>query len=196
MVMASPCTEVLGEEVSDEVMAKDPSRPVGQPGADSLTGNVSPNSPLPPEEPVNETTSARMAGQRQRDTAPELALRRVLHRVGLRFRVDHSLPGIPRRRADVVFTRVRLAVFVDGCFWHDCPEHGTRPKSRAVWWEEKLRRNVERDRDTDARLAEAGWAVLRFWEHEDMELAALEVQRAYRCLSVARWSRQGGAPPA
>lgn len=76
-------------------------------------------------------------------------------------------------------------MFVDGCFWHDCPEHGTRPKVRASWWEEKLRRNVERDRDTDARLGRAGWVGLRFWEHTDMTWAAAEVQRTYLELRVS-----------
>ncbi|MFC5329901.1 very short patch repair endonuclease [Brachybacterium fresconis] len=172
-------------------MSTDPSRREGQLSADSLTENERPTSSLSSEEPVEETVRARMAVQRRRDTAPELALRRSLHRAGLRFRVDHPLPGIPRRRADVVFTRVNLAVFVDGCFWHDCPEHGTRPKSRAAWWEEKLRRNVERDHDTDTRLGEAGWTVLRFWEHEDMAQAAIEVLRTYRFLRVTGQRRRG-----
>lgn len=132
-----------------------------------------------------------MSVQRRRDTTPELALRRALHFAGLRFRVDFPLAEIPRRRADVVFTSVGLAVFVDGCFWHVCPEHGTRPKSRAAWWEEKLRRNVERDRDTDIRLTDAGWTVLRFWEHEDMTLAAIEVRRTYERLRVTGRRRRG-----
>lgn len=144
-----------------------------------------PTSRSSPDEPVDESVRSRMSAQPRRDTAPELALRRELHRAGLRFRVDHPLPGIPRRRADVVFTRVGLAVFVDGCFWHDCPEHGTRPRTRASWWEEKLRRNVERDRDTDNRLVAAGWVGLRFWEHADMTWAAAEVHRTYRELRVS-----------
>lgn len=190
MVMASPRTEVSGEEVSDEVMSRDPSRRMGQQSAGSLTTNEYATSSLSSGEPVDQAVRSRMVAQRRRDTAPELALRRALHGAGLRFRVGHPLPGIPRRRADVVFTRVGLAVFVDGCFWHDCPEHGTRPKSRAAWWEEKLRRNVERDRDTDARLAEAGWIVARFWEHEDMVQAALEVLHTYRFLRVTGTRRQ------
>lgn len=115
----------------------------------------------------------RMQRQRQRDTAPEVALRRALHRQGLRFRVDRRpLPGM-RRRADVVFGPVRVAVFVDGCFWHGCPVHGTSPKRNADWWESKLAANRARDSDTDTRLREAGWLVLRMWEHEDaLEVAA------------------------
>lgn len=108
-----------------------------------------------------------MSRQRRRDTAPELLLRRELHRRGLRFRVDHPLPGLPRRRADVVFTRVQVAVFVDGCFWHMCPLHRTMPQSNGAWWAQKLARNVARDKDTDERLREAGWEVVRVWEHED-----------------------------
>lgn len=134
------------------------------------------------DDDVAPQVTARMSRQRRRDTAPEIALRRELHHRGLRFRVDHPLPGMPRRRGDVVFTRARLAVFVDGCFWHDCPLHGTRPTSRAQWWVEKLKRNVARDRDTDARLVAVGWSVLRFWEHEDPEEAADEIHRTYRHL--------------
>ena len=127
-----------------------------------------------------------MSRQRRRDTAPEIALRRELHRAGLRFRVDHPLPGMQRRRGDVVFTRARLVVFVDGCFWHACPEHATTPATRKQWWSEKLRRNVDRDRDTDRGLAEQGWAVLRFWEHDDPVECADVVVRQYRALVERR----------
>jgi DNA mismatch endonuclease (patch repair protein) len=116
-----------------------------------------------------------MRRQARRDTAPELALRRALHRRGLRYRVDRApLVGI-RRRADIVFTRVRTAVFVDGCFWHSCPLHATVPKANREWWVAKLAANVERDRATDRRLEEAGWSVRRVWEHEDMELTASSI---------------------
>jgi DNA mismatch endonuclease, patch repair protein len=99
----------------------------------------------------------------------------LLHRQGLRFRVDRSpIPG-SRRRADIVFTAARVAVFVDGCFWHSCPQHATQPKANAMWWAEKLKANRQRDMDTDRELAEAGWAVLRFWEHEDPAEAAARV---------------------
>ncbi|WP_068161078.1 very short patch repair endonuclease [Rhodococcus phenolicus] len=123
-------------------------------------------------------TSARMSRQRRRDTAPEVALRRELHRRGARFFVDRApLPGL-RRRADLVFPRRRVAVYVDGCFWHRCPVHATAPKNNAEWWSAKLTGNVARDRDTDARLAAAGWTVVRIWEHEDPVLAADRVQNA------------------
>jgi len=110
--------------------------------------------------------SARMSRQARRDTAPEVALRRELHRRGLRFRVDWPLPGLPRRRADIAFTRRKVAVFVDGCFWHSCPEHATAPVSNGGWWADKLANNVRRDRQTDKHLRSLGWSVLRFWEHE------------------------------
>ena len=118
----------------------------------------------------------RMQRQARRDTKPEIALRRELHRLGLRYRVDRAvIPGV-RRRADVVFPRARIAVFVDGCFWHGCPRHGTRPKSNADWWRNKLEANIARDRDTDARLKSAGWRVVRVWEHQAMDLAATRIQ--------------------
>lgn len=121
----------------------------------------------------------RMKQQRQRDTRPELELRSVLHRAGLRFRVDYPLPGL-RRRGDVVFPGRRVAVFVDGCFWHGCPEHATWPKANAEWWRAKIEANVARDRDSDARLTEAGWAVVRVWEHEHSDVAAAIVCAAVK----------------
>lgn len=125
-------------------------------------------------------TSVRMSRQRTRDTAPEWALRQVVHGRGLRYRVDAALPGLPRRRADLLFPRRKIAVFVDGCFWHGCREHKTAPKANAGWWATKLARNIERDRQTDTHLAELGWKVLRIWEHEDPESAADRVEVAVR----------------
>ncbi len=116
----------------------------------------------------------------RRDTGPELALRSELHRRGLRFRVDRApVPGV-RSRADIVLRPARVAVYVDGCFWHSCPEHGTRPKANAEFWERKLKRNRERDAETDRLLAEHGWAVVRIWEHEDPFEAADRVERLVR----------------
>lgn len=134
----------------------------------------------PPTPITSAQTSARMSRQARRDTAPELALRRELHRRGLRYRVDHPLPGMSRRRADLLFPRARVAVFIDGCFWHSCPIHGTTPANNEAWWVQKLRRNVERDRETDAALESAGWTVLRFWEHTPIDAAAEQVERAVR----------------
>ncbi len=103
----------------------------------------------------------------RRDTKPELALRSELHRRGLRFRKDLPV-RVPGRvvRPDVVFTRARLAVFLDGCFWHCCPQHGNVPRANGAYWQPKLERNVARDRAVDAALTDAGWQVLRAWEHE------------------------------
>ncbi len=133
-----------------------------------------------------------MRRQRRRDTVPEIALRRELQRRGRRFHVDRApLPGL-RRRADLVFPRLRVAVFVDGCFWHACPEHTTAPRANAAWWSTKLAANVARDRDTDRRLVEAGWTVVRVWEHLSPDAAAdvvdatLEQRRRGRTLAPDR----------
>lgn len=131
--------------------------------------------------PGEAATSRRMSRQRTRDTEPEMLLRRELHRRGLRYRVDAALPGLPRRRADVLFTRARVAVFIDGCFWHGCPKHKTAPTSNGAWWAAKLARNIERDRETDAHLRSFGWTVLRIWEHEDIEHAATDIEQIVRC---------------
>jgi DNA mismatch endonuclease (patch repair protein) len=112
-----------------------------------------------------------MQSTRRRDTPGEVALRTRLHRLGFRYRIDYHLPGT-RRRADIVFVRARIVVFVDGCFWHGCPTHGTWPKTNSVWWRQKIEANRCRDRDTDRKLRVAGWKVLRFWEHFDPAAAA------------------------
>jgi DNA mismatch endonuclease (patch repair protein) len=134
--------------------------------------------------------AAFMSRQRRRDTAPELALRRALHALGLRYRVH--LAGLPGR-PDVVLTRARVAVFVDGCFWHRCPEHGVPPRSNAEWWRDKLARNVERDREVDHQLQRLGWEVVRVWEHEQPGQAAERVAALWRervaAIAHARWSR-------
>lgn len=114
----------------------------------------------------------RMKHQRGRDTRPEKLIRSILFRRGLRYRIDSPvLPGT-RRRADIVFPKARVAVFVDGCFWHGCPEHGTWPKASAEWWKQKIESNQHRDRDTTARLEAAGWRVIRIWEHDEPAQAA------------------------
>ncbi len=121
-----------------------------------------------------------MSRVRNRHTTPEMTIRRELHRRGLRYRVNMPLPQLGGTRPDIVFTRVRVAVFVDGCFWHRCPEHGSSPKTNAGWWRRKLDTNVERDRRTDIELAEAGWTVVRIWEHEDTSTAADRVEGTVR----------------
>jgi DNA mismatch endonuclease (patch repair protein) len=109
--------------------------------------------------------SAAMRRVRTVGTAPEIALRRRLHGAGLRFRVAYPVPGRPRRTIDIAFTRRRLAVFVDGCFWHGCPLHGATPATNTAFWRAKVEANRARDRDTDDYLARIGWTVLRVWEH-------------------------------
>ena len=120
-----------------------------------------------------------MQATRRRDTPGELALRSALHALGLRYRVDRPLPET-RRRADVAFVGLKVAIFVDGCFWHACPRHATWPKKNAAWWRTKIMANVARDRDTDKRLRRRGWIVLRFWAHEDMGAAAQRVDTIVR----------------
>jgi len=144
--------------------------------------------------PSSEAARSRMRSQRRAGTGPELALRQALWRRGLRYRVDAAVPvpGV-RRRADLLFSGPRVAVFVDGCFWHACPEHGTAPRANAWYWGPKLVRNAERDRDTDRRLAEAGWAVVRVWEHEDADAAAAVVEAVVR--GRAKPARGRGAGP-
>lgn len=127
-----------------------------------------------------------MVANRSWDTAPEVALRSVVHRRGLRFR-KHLAPlkGL-RCRADLVFPRAKIAVFVDGCFWHRCPQHATFPKANADWWQMKLEQNFNRDRRNDAALAAAGWTVIRVWEHEDVDRAADRIAEALAMRSSQR----------
>lgn len=134
-----------------------------------------------------DTTAAvrkRMSRQRSRDTGIEIAIRKALYAQGLRYRI-HRRPvkDIPRV-ADIVFSSARVAVFVDGCFWHGCPEHGTWPKSNADFWRNKIETNQRRDADTDRRLLNAGWVSVRIWEHETIKAAVARI-----CETVA--SRRG-----
>ncbi|MCX4981104.1 very short patch repair endonuclease [Streptomyces sp. NBC_00572] len=125
-------------------------------------------------------TRRSMQSNTGRDTKPELALRRAVHALGLRYQVSERPIRSVRRTADLVFTRARVAVFLDGCFWHVCPEHFTVSRTNAGFWAEKAARNSARDRETDRLLQEAGWAVLRVWEHENPIEAAARVQKLYR----------------
>jgi DNA mismatch endonuclease, patch repair protein len=121
-----------------------------------------------------------MQATRQRDTKGEIALRRELHRLGFRFRIHRRPVHGLRREADIVFSSSRVAVFVDGCFWHGCPTHGTWPRANADWWRKKIEANVARDRDTDSRLGDAGWEPVRVWEHERTEEAATRIAAIVR----------------
>lgn len=117
-----------------------------------------------------------MRGNRRVDTRPERLVRSLLHIRGYRFRKDHRLdvPGA-RVRPDIVFPRRRFAIFIDGCFWHQCPEHGTSPRANSSYWRSKLERNVTRDERVDHALRAAGWTVLRLWEHVAPETAVEQI---------------------
>jgi DNA mismatch endonuclease (patch repair protein) len=130
---------------------------------------------------TDDGVSIRMRGNRRRDTGPEVAVRSCLHRRGLRYRVDHriKLPGATPR-PDIVFTKRKLAVFIDGCFWHCCPEHGTLPASNVDYWLPKLERNVMRDAANNDALRTAGWTVVRAWEHEPAAEIAERIALAFK----------------
>ena len=121
--------------------------------------------------------SAQMKRMPRKDSKAELRLRRKLHKLGLRYRVHlKGLPGTP----DVAFTRAKIAVFVDGCFWHRCPEHGVIPKANRQWWTNKLETNVRRDARKDSELRELGWLPVHVWEHQDCEVAARQLKDLWR----------------
>lgn len=127
-----------------------------------------------------------MRGNRKRDTQPEVALRRAVHRLGLRYRVaTRPLPD-KHWTADLVFPSVRIAVFVDGCYWHGCPEHYAKPRTNATYWVPKIERNRARDAIVDQDLAAAGWTSVRIWEHESM------IEAAARVAALVRQARTGG----
>jgi len=130
--------------------------------------------------PSSEGRSANMRANRRTDTKPELALRHALHRLGYRYRKDYrlDLDGGRRVRPDIAFTARKVAVFVDGCFWHACPEHGSKPRANEWYWGPKLIKNVERDRINDAALILAGWTVVRLWEHVPLDEAVSTVVTA------------------
>lgn len=125
--------------------------------------------------PSSHEASLRMAKVRQKGTSAELILRKALHARGLRYRLHVPLLTKPRRVADIVFSSARVAVFVDGCFWHGCPQHASWPKSNAEFWREKIETNRTRDADTDQRLRAMGWKVVRIWAHEDAGQAAIRI---------------------
>jgi DNA mismatch endonuclease (patch repair protein) len=134
--------------------------------------------PLPPESTASSPeVRASMRANRGKDTRPELALRSQLYERGLRYRVDAKPLVDVRRKADVVFPGVRVAVFVDGCYWHGCPDHYRPAVKNAVFWREKIEGNRARDAETNAKLLAAGWTVIRVWEHDDPALAAERIDR-------------------
>ncbi|MCL6738379.1 very short patch repair endonuclease [Streptomyces neyagawaensis] len=121
-----------------------------------------------------------MSRQVSRDTAPEVAVRRLLYAAGLRYRLNVPVPGMRRRTIDIALSGSKIAVFLDGCFWHGCPDHATQPKSNTEWWRAKLDKNMARDRETTEHLQAEGWTVLRFWEHENPQMVAQHVIEARR----------------
>lgn len=131
-----------------------------------------------------------MSRQARRDTAPEIALRQRLHAGGYRFRVVWPVPGRARRTIDIAFPRLRVAVFVDGCFWHGCPEHGTSPHTNAEWWQAKLTANRVRDQDTTEHLRAQGWTVIRIWEHTSVRDGASLVESAVKAAQAKRTDRR------
>ena len=127
----------------------------------------------------SEAARRTMVANRRRDTKPEMRVRRILHAAGLRYRVDFPPIQQLRSRADIVFSRRRIAVFIDGCFWHQCPLHGTAPSANSDYWGPKLARNTERDLAVNRALAATGWTTLRFWEHEDPVEVAKTIVRVW-----------------
>lgn len=123
--------------------------------------------------PLTPQVGRTMKRVRQKGTKPEKALSSELFRRGMRYRVNYkNISGSP----DIAFTKAKIAVFVDGCFWHACPIHGSVPKNNREWWEAKLERNVARDRRTELALEELGWISLRYWEHDDVDEIADEIE--------------------
>jgi DNA mismatch endonuclease, patch repair protein len=125
--------------------------------------------------PSSQEASRRLSKIRQKGTDAEMAVRQALSRMGLRYRVNYLVLKVPRRVADIVFPRLKIAVFVDGCFWHGCPEHASWPKSNADFWRNKIDTNRKRDSDTNDRLMLLGWSVMRIWEHELPQDAAKKI---------------------
>ena len=154
----------------------------GSMSTESAKGDESADALHAPEperaKPADARVSRRYSTLARRDTSPEVELRRLLWRMGLRYRVQYKVPGLPRRKVDIAFTRRKVAVQVDGCFWHGCPEHGTMPGRNSEWWRWKIARNRARDRDTDEKLEALGWTVIHIWEHEAPDDAAAAIARA------------------
>jgi DNA mismatch endonuclease, patch repair protein len=139
--------------------------------------------PHPRSPATDPAVSRRMRATRRRDTSAEMRIRSALHRRGWRYRVDRRVEPDVRGRPDLAFTRERVAVFIDGCFWHGCPDHFSKPRTRTAWWSEKISQNRVRDRRTTVALEERGWTVLRIWEHSPTAEAVEQIEAA---LSASR----------
>nr|WP_082993320.1 very short patch repair endonuclease [Mycobacterium sp. 1245111.1] len=134
--------------------------------------------PVKKPEPLDGSIRRRMQAQRRRDTEVEIGIRKALYRLGYRYRVDYRPEKSLRCRGDLVFTKRKVVVFIDGCFWHGCPLHATSPKNNAEWWREKLDANIERDRRNSLALRDLGWTVVRVWEHETVDEAVARIREA------------------
>lgn len=143
----------------------------------------------------SEATRRSMVGNRFRDTTPELRVRSAVHRRGLRYRVAARPLRSLRRTADLVFRPTKVAVFIDGCYWHGCPEHFVLPRTNVEYWSGKIGGNVNRDRETDHALREAGWTVLRFWEHENVDAVVEEIVGVVTARRLAADPGRGSREP-
>lgn len=154
-----------------------------------------PDTYVVPAHPGSSSPSAsrRMSTVKRRDNDGEIAVRHLLHAAGFRYRVNYPVPGLRRRTIDIAFTRAKVAVFVDGCFWHGCPEHGNRPTANADWWMTKLAANAARDVDTSEHLQHLGWLVIRVWEHIEPAQAARIVSDAVRAPGGSHLTRSDPA---
>lgn len=144
---------------------------------------------------VDPGTTLRMSRNRGRDTKPELAVRSLVHAMGLRYRVNARPIERLRRSADLVFRREHVAVMIDGCFWHGCPSHYRPATLRSKYWAEKRAENERRDRETDDALTEAGWLVLRFWEHEAPIAVAEQIKAVVLARRAGLYHELAARPP-
>lgn len=151
----------------------------GKSGNDSKSGyrNPLPSSPA---------ALSRMKAAKPKNTAPEMALRALLFKMGLRYQVDARPLKELNRKADIVFRTAKVAIFVDGCFWHGCPIHGTQAKANAEFWNFKIKNNRERDLETTKLLQKAGWRVIRVWEHEDPIKVSKKIYQTLKRRKTAR----------
>jgi DNA mismatch endonuclease, patch repair protein len=154
--------------------------------------------PSRPLTSADQGRSRNMRAIRRRDTVPEMRIRRLLHAAGMRYRVDHPIrvPGLRLVRPDIVFPRARVAIFIDGCFWHGCPEHGRRPNiANPGYWTPKIEGNVQRDQSHAAALRASGWCVLRFWEHDDAADVARQITAQVQLIRQQSAMHRGDAQP-
>ena len=142
---------------------------------------------------ISKKVSGAMRSMPEHSTGPEMAVRRLLYAKGLRYRVQYPVPGAPRRTIDIAFPGKKVAVFIDGCFWHGCTEHRNIPAHNRDWWKDKIEQNRSRDRDTDEKLHDAGWYVLRYWEHDPAERIVSEVRNVIGMRDSCR--RKNGQTP-